>query len=196
MRSKKATLKSITERDGISSGYSFRGKIKAFPNGNLRVIQLKDMENGYTTIGDACIFIDEHSVKDKYFLKSGDILFVSKGANNFASVFQPKDAIPSVASSVFYVIKVDPSKAIPDFVAWYINQNPVQHYFQTNAMGTYSLNINRETVENIPVQLPSLQIQEKIAKVAQLAQQEQYIYTQLKEKRNQLVEAQLLSSIN
>jgi len=196
MRSEKVTLKSIIERGGIASGFSFRGKIKGSLNGNLRVIQLKDMENKYTSIGDTCIFIDEHSVKDKYFLKSGDILFISKGANNFASVFQPKDKIPSVASSVFYVIEVDPSKANPNYVAWYINQNLVQQYFQTNALGTYSLNINRETVENIPIQLPSLQTQEKIAKLALLAQQEQYIYTQLKEKRNQIIEAQLLSSIN
>ncbi len=195
MQSKKTTLKSITERDGIASGYSFRGKIKGSPNGNLRVIQLKDMENDYTSIGDTCIFIDGHNVKDKYFLESGDVLFISKGANNFASVFHAKDTIPSVASAVFYVIKVDPSKASPNYVAWYINQNPVQYYFQTNAMGTYSLNINRETVENIPIQLPALKIQENIAKVAQLAHQEQYIYTQLKEKRNQLLEAQLLSSI-
>ncbi|MCG2420083.1 restriction endonuclease subunit S [Aequorivita sp. F47161] len=196
MTSKKTVLKSIIKPGGIASGYSFRGKINGSPKGNLRVVQLKDMENEYTSIGNDCTFIDAAEVKEKYYLEKGDILFISKGANNFATVFELDDVLPSVASSVFYVIKVDALKAEPNFVAWYINKSKVQQYFQEYAVGTYSLSINKEVVENIPLQLPPLEIQIKIAKVAMLAQKEQYIYKSLKEKRNQLLEAQLLESIN
>lgn len=189
-------LKSITKRGGIASGYSFRGKINSSPKGNLRVIQLKDMENDYTSIGNDCIFIDAAGMKEKYYLEKGDILFISKGGNNYAIVFDLDDVLPTVASSVFYVIKVDASKADPYFVAWYINKTPVQQYFQEHAAGTYSLSIKKEVVENIPLQLPPLAMQKKIAKVAQLAQKEQYIYKTLKEKRAQLLEVQLLQSLN
>lgn len=188
-------LKSIVQPGGISSGFSFRGKIKASPRGNLRVVQLKDMENEYSVIGKDCTLVDGKDIKEKHYLQLGDILFISKGANNFAIVFERQDDIPTVASSVFYVIRIDASKADPHYVAWFINSVGVQQYFQAYAAGTYSLSINREVVEGIPIILPPLDIQRKIAKVAKLAQKEQYIYTALKEKRNQLIEVQLLKSI-
>lgn len=193
---KKRLLKSIIQPGGIASGYSFRGKVLPSTNGDLRVVQLKDMENAYSTIGKNCTLITGGDIKEKYFLQKGDILFISKGTNNFAVVFELEDEIPTVASSVFYVIKVNASFADPDYVAWYINTGYTQKHFQAHAVGTYSLNINREVVENIPVQLPSLEIQKKIATVAQLARKEQYIYTSLKEKRNLLIENQLLKAIN
>jgi len=196
MSSKKTVLNSIIKPGGIASGYSFRGKINGSPKGNLRVVQLKDMENDYTSIGNDCTLIDADEVKEKYYLEKGDILFISKGANNYAIVFEHDDAMPSVASSVFYVIKVDTLKADPHYIAWYINKTEVQQYFQAHAAGTYSLSINKEVVEDIPIQLPSLEIQKKVANVAKLAQKEQYIYKSIKEKREQLIEVQLLQSIN
>ncbi|QAA80817.1 hypothetical protein EI546_03325 [Aequorivita sp. H23M31] len=196
MRIKKTVLKRIVISDGIVSGYSFRGKIKGSLNGDLRVVQLKDMENDYSDIGNDCTYIDGSDIKEKYYLEVGDILFISKGANNFATVYDLKDGVATVASSVFYVIKVDTAQANPYYVAWYINKKRVQQYFTTHASGTYSLSINKEVVEDIPLMLPPLDIQRKIAKVAELAQKEQYIYTALKEKRNQLIETQLLKVIN
>lgn len=196
MKSKKTLLKRIVISNGIASGYSFRGKIKGSLNGDLRVVQLKDMKNDYSNVRNDCTYIDGSDIKEKYYLEMGDILFISKGSNNFATVYDLKDGVATVASSVFYVIKVDTSKANPYYIAWYINKKRVQQYFTTHASGTYSLSINKETVEDIPLILPPLDIQRKIAKVAELAQKEQYIYTALKEKRNQLIETQLLKVIN
>lgn len=196
MRSEKTLLKRIIIPNGIASGYSFRGKIKGSLSGGLRVVQLKDMENDYSDIGGDCIFIDGSGIKEKYYLEVGDILFISKGANNFAIVYDLKDGVATVASSVFYVIKVDTAKANPYYVAWYINKKKVQQYFTTHASGTYSLSINKEVVEEIPLQLPPMKVQGTIARAAKLAQKEQYIYNALREKRNQLLEAQLLKSLN
>lgn len=195
MSAKKISLKSIAIPNGISSGYSFRGKIEHIPDGDLRVVQLKDMENEYSSIGDECTFVDGNDIKEKYYLQNGDILFISKGANNFALVYELEDGISTVASSVFYVIKIDTALADPHYIAWLINGEHTQQYFQTNATGTYSLNINRKVVEEIPITLPPLKVQKKIAKISKLAQREQFIYTLLKEKRNQLIEAQLLKAI-
>ncbi len=196
MVSEKVLLKSIVTPGGISSGYSFRGRVQGVPNGNLRVVQLKDMEHEYSSIGSDCTFVDGSDIREKYYLEVGDILFISKGGNNYASVFKLDDDIPTVASSVFYVIKVDSTKADPYYISWLINTVEIQHYIQANATGTYSLNVNRQVVEEIPIILPSLEIQQKIAKVAKLAQREQFIFTSLKEKRNQLIEAQLFKAIN
>src|SRR5690554_1851704 len=138
MMSKKVLLKSIITPGGISSGYSFRGRVQGVPDGNLRVVQLKDMEHDYSSIGSDCTLVDGSDIREKYYLEVGDILFISKGTNNYASVFKLDDGIPTVASSVFYVIKVDSTKADPYYISWLINAVEIQHYIQANATGTYS----------------------------------------------------------
>lgn len=195
MSQSKVKLKSLVSYSGIFSGYSFRGKITSSKGGDLRVIQLKDIENDYTQIGNDCIFVNKSQVKDKYYLKDGDLLFTSKGANNYAIPFCANDNFPSVASSAFFVIRLDEKKANPNYVAWYINQKKVQQYLESQATGTYTTSINRETIENIPILLPSISEQEKIANIAALAAREQNLYHQLIEKKNQLIRTQLLTSL-
>lgn len=195
MRQKKVKLKSVVGYSGLFSGYSFRGKITPIQDGDLRVIQLKDVKNDYTTIGNDRIFVNKNQVKGKYYLKEGDILFISKGANNYAIPFYADDNYPSVASSAFFIVRLDETKANPNYVAWYINQLKVQQYLESQATGTYTTSINRETVENIPILLPSISHQKKIAHIAALAAKEHYLYNQLFKKKNRLIHTQLLSSI-
>lgn len=195
MRQNKVKLKSIVSYSGLFSGYSFRGKITPAKQGDLRVIQLKDVENDYTTIGNDCIFVNKNQVKGKYYLKDGDILFISKGANNYAIPFYADDNYPSVASSAFFIVRLDETKANANFVAWYINQSKVQQYLESQAMGTYTTSINRETIENIPILLPPISQQKKIANIAALAAKEQNLYNQLLEEKNRLIRTQLLTSI-
>ena len=195
MNSKKVILKSILSYQGLTSGYSFRGKIKHIYNGGVRVIQLKDFENNYTDIGNDCYFVDSDMIKSKYYLKSGDILFTGKGTNNFALVFRSKDDIPTIASSALFVIKVDQNLANPNFIAWYINQSKVQNYFKTNEAGTYNTSINKTTLEETPIVLPSLEVQSKIAKIANLHNQELALSNKIIELRNKLTTTQLLNSL-
>lgn len=193
MQSKIVNLKSILSYRGLSSGYSFRGKIKHIHNGGVRVIQLKDFEDNYTSLGDDCYLVDSDKIKNKYYLEVGDVLFTSKGTNNFALVFKEIDNIPTIASSAIFVIKVDRNKANPDFVAWYINQSKVQNYFKTNEAGTYSTSINKTTLEETPIVLPELEVQNNIAKIANLHNQELALSNKLIELKNKLTTTQLLN---
>src|SRR5680860_421108 len=195
MKARKNKIKSLVAYGGIFSGYSFRGKITPDKGGDLRVIQLKDNENDYTEIGNECISVNKSQVKEKYYLKEGDILFISKGANNYAIPFYADDNYPSVASSAFFVVRLDETKATPNYVAWYINQKKVQQYLESQASGTYTTSINRETVENIPILLQSISQPDKIANIAALAVKEQNLYNQLMEEKNRLIRTQLLTSI-
>lgn len=193
MQSEIVNLKSILSYQGLSSGYSFRGKIKHVHNGGVRVIQLKDFEENYTYIGDDCYFVDSDMIKSKYYLTPGDILFIAKGTNNYALVFKGFDDTPTIASSALFVIKVDINMANPDFVAWYINQSKVQNYFKTNEAGTYNTSINKTTLEETPIALPTLETQTKIAKIANLHNQELALSNKIIELKNKLATTQLLN---
>ena len=110
-------------------------------------------------------------------------------------MYKPKDNTESVASSAFFVLRINQEKANPNYVAWYINQRKVQKYLESQATGTYTTSISRETIENIPVLLPSIEQQNKIAEIASLASKEQNLYTQLIENRSRLIQTQLLTTL-
>lgn len=195
MQSKIVNLKSILSYQGLSSGYSFRGKIKHVNNGGVRVIQLKDFEDNYTSIGDDCYLIDSDKIKSKYYLTPGDILFISKGTNNYALAYKGVDDTPTIASSALFVIKVDENLANPNFIAWYINQSKVQNYFKTNEAGTYNTSINKTTLEETPIALPSLELQNNIAKIANLHNEELAISNKIIALKNKLTTTQLLNTL-
>ncbi len=197
MQSKNTILKSILQGSGISSGYSFRSKIEDDVNGQLKVIQLKDLINDYTVIGEECYRVSAEGIKDKYILKEGDILFISKGQNNKAIAFSSNNAQSKyIASSALFVIEVNRKEANPKYIAWYLNQLPVQNYLKQNLTGTYTPTINRKVVENIPLKLPSLKEQFKIAALGELTTKEKLVYTQILELRELLINNQLLNHIN
>ncbi|GAA0751697.1 hypothetical protein GCM10009433_02000 [Psychroflexus lacisalsi] len=195
MKSNSVLLKHILTHKGLSSGYSVRGKISNKPDGGVRIIQLKDFNDDYTSIGQDCFQLEASKIKPKYYLDNGDVLFIAKGANNYALVYEKKDRIPTIASSALFVIKIDKNIANPKFVSWYINQHEVQNYFKTNEAGTYVTNINRKTIEEIPIQLPSLSIQDKIANVAQLHVIEKQLTIKINDLNDKLITSQLFNQL-
>ena len=195
MKNKVVELKSILNEEGLSSGYSFRGKIRQISNGEIRVIQLKDFINDYTAIGNECYLISADKIKPKYHLENGDILFIAKGTNNYALVFNSIDNIPTIASSALFVIKVNKKVADPHYLAWYINQNPVQNYLKTNETGTYVTSINKATVEHIPIKLPSLDLQKQIARLAKLHIKEKQLTAKITNLKESLITNQLLNTL-
>lgn len=195
MRIKNTTLAKVCKE--ISSGYSFRSKIEDDPLGTLKVIQLKDFVNEYTAIGVECCRVSLEGIKQKYILRKGDILFISKGQNNNAVVFSESNNDDLyIASSSLFVISVDTNIVNPDYVAWYINQLPVQNYIKQNLAGTYTPTVNRKVVENIPLKLPNIEVQSKMAALGALAIREQTLQSQVKHLREILINNQLLNHIN
>jgi len=189
MQTKNVNLKSILKKGGLASGYSFRGKIQHIYNGGVRIIQLKDFINDYTAIGEECFLIAAEKIKPKYYLETGDILFIAKGTNNFAVVFEQLDDLPTIASSALFVIKVDKKIASPEYVAWYINQSLVQNYFKTNEAG------NKTTIEEIPIALPSLNLQKQIATISLLYKKEKSILAEVTALKDTLITNQLLNTL-
>lgn len=190
-----ADLKSVLSEGGLSSGYSFRGKISRIPDGEIRIIQLKDFMNDYTAIGSECYLIDGKKIKPKYYLENGDILFTAKGTHNYAMVFETIDEIPTIASSALFVIKVNKIRADPHYIAWYINQKTVQNYLKTNEAGTYVTNINKSAVAGIPIALPSLKLQKQIAQVARLHLKEKQLISRINTLKETLITNQLLNTL-
>jgi restriction endonuclease S subunit len=190
--SNKISINSVLH--GLFSGFSFRSKVKNDPEGNLSVIQMKDLEAGYTRIGADLTMISSANISAKYLLQKNDILFISKGWNNFAVEYQPNLHM-AIAASAFFILRPDPAKVFPSYLAWYINQLPVQKYLKEKTAGTYIPNVNKDTLEGIMILLPPMDVQKKIVMIDNLRKQEHELLKEISLKRKALVSTALLMSI-
>jgi restriction endonuclease S subunit len=191
---KKEKVSLTTLLTGIHAGFSFRGKVKSDPSGDLSVIQMKDLENDYLSIAHGLTKIQSGKINGRY-LKHDDILFLAKGSNNFAIVYDlglPK----AIAASAFFILRPDHYKIIPAYLAWYINQPSVQQFLKGNMAGTYVPNINKSTLEAIMIALPPKAVQEKIVHIDRLRKKEQALVNQIMEKRALAIRAALLDIVN
>lgn len=179
----------------LFSGYSFRSKVVNDPGGDMEVIQMKDLEDGYSRIGNELTKVDSSTIRQKYVLQKGDILFLAKGANNYAIEYD-LDLPKAVAASAFFVLRPDLEKITPGYLAWYINQKTVQQYLKENTAGTYIPNINKNTILGINIQLPEKEIQEKVVKIEFLRKREYLLTSELLFKREKLISYKLLKMIN
>lgn len=178
----------------VHTGYSFRGKISHDKKGDTFVVQMKDLTNEYRSIDNCQLLIDGSGIGEKHLLRRGDILFISKGANNYAIVYN-KDYPKAIATSIFFVMRPKSNEIVPAYLTWYINQRPAQQYLETGLEGTYIRNINKKTISELPIELPALEVQHTIAELYQLEIQEGQLLKEIKEKRERLLNAQLLNSI-
>ncbi|MEQ8906405.1 restriction endonuclease subunit S [Ekhidna sp.] len=174
----------------LFSGYSFRTKVKHDPEGEVSVIQLKDLDSDYTEIGSSMSLVSSDSISSKYFLKAGDVLFISKGSNNYAIHFDKDGSY--VAASAFFVLRPKVDKVDSRYLAWYLNQKHIQQYIKDNRAGTYVPNVNKGTIESLQIDIPPINIQKIIARISFLQNREYLLMNELMAKREQLISNQLL----
>ena len=181
-------LKNITT---ISSGQTFRKKVENNINGQVWVIQMKDLNKSYTSIAQTPVLVKKQDVSQSQLLKKGDVLFLAKGNNNKAFVFQ--ESHPAVAVSLFFIIKTDKSKLLPEYLAWFLNQKDTQHLLKSTREGSTVSSIKKVTLENLLIPLPSIEEQKYIAKIYALHTKEEQLVLKLTEKRNNLIDTLLIN---
>lgn len=183
-------LKDISE---VFSGHTFRERIENNPGGDCFVIQLKDLDLPNQKIKSLPHLMKSEGIYEKHFLQPGDILFIAKGSNNYALTFH--EGYKAIAASVFFIIRTKSEKINPFYLSWYINQPPAQEYIHKGKEGTMVTNIGKNTLENLPVEVPSLDVQKKIAKLHELMQKEIFISEAILKKKKLFIEKGLLTTI-
>jgi restriction endonuclease S subunit len=134
------------------------------------------------------------SSKD-WFLKSGDILFMARGARNFSVLI---DRLPGnvVAAACFFIVRISDFEILPKYLCWYLNQSPVERYLKRfSGRAVHMPVVRRAVLENIDIPLPPIKTQKQVADITALMTQEQDLYKKLAEKRKYLTTEICLNSI-
>ncbi|MBN1547830.1 MAG: restriction endonuclease subunit S, partial [Syntrophaceae bacterium] len=127
-----------------------------------------------------------------FILKSGDVIFMARGARNF-SVILKVIPNPVLAAACFFIIRVANENVLPDYLCWYLNQIPVERYLiQHSGRGVHMPVVRRSVLENIDVPVPAIEIQKKVVELNALVREEKALLNDLAEKRNELITAACL----
>lgn len=98
------------------------------------------------------------------FLHSGDILFVGRGSHHYAAIYSGQFD-KAVSAPHFFVIRIKSSYVMPEFVGWQINQYSVKRYFEKASEGSVAKSINRSSLEQVAIPLPSTQQQQSLLRL-------------------------------
>lgn len=170
----------LTDLAKIGSGYPFRGKVKAAVDSDASVVQMKDVANDLSVNWDTCVKSNLTGKKKPEWLEHQNILLASRGSHNYAVyIDETISSIKAVAAPHFFVIKADKARIKPEYLVWYLNQLPAQHYFAQNAEGSQTKSIRRALLEGLEVSVPSLTEQHKVIQLTQNIKQQNHLAQQL-----------------
>lgn len=182
-------IRSLAGLAHVQSGHPFRGSVPPVPGGNAFALQMRDisLDNGVAWNGLVQTQIDGRKAPE--WLQSGDVVFVARGARNFAVCLQDVP-LPAVCSQYFFLLRVKASSGLlPDFLAWQINGAPAQRYLASNAEGSDQLSIRRGILENLSIVVPPITKQRLIVALANQAIQEKKILEGLIRNRQRQLDA-------
>lgn len=186
----------IGEHASVRAGHPFRGTVPEDRDGSAIVVQMRDVSPLDGINWKHTVRANLHTRKEPDWLQEGDIIFVARGARNYAFCI---DALPgpTVCSQYFFLIRLHDMQALlPEFLAWQINQQPAQRYLTKNAEGTDQRSIRRGVLEALPISVPALDQQRRVVGLAGMAHQERKLMESLIQNRDLQMRALVTRLLN
>ena len=173
----------------IRTGFQVRSRLTSIDPGTHKIIQMRNisLETGQIKPDvEFCKVSPSMRSIDRYLLKSGEVLFLTRG-NKHPATLITEEFVDFVAAGQFMILTINTESCLPEYLCWYLNSPDSKRYFQREARGTAVQIIPKTTLENLLIPLPDLQTQEHIVALGRLALKEEQLLESLKEKRKQLI---------
>ena len=180
---KKKHLQDIAE---IFSGYLFKEILKNDENGDIRVIQLKDVNDEGEINLNNLFRVSLDNVNDRLYLKKNDIIFKSKSTNHSSAII-PDVSGKIIASSHFLALRVTEDEVLPDYLLWYLQQEFTMDYFRKKSGHRLIRLINKKLLGGLEVKIPSVAHQHEIVQLNDLFRKEKKLTTEILEKKEQMI---------
>ena len=197
-----------------------KGKVVGVDHGDLCMVQPANVLNGKLVKGKL-IDRSELNIQHHHFLRSPSVLFVCKGSQPKAVVFEGNTE-PTVASSSFLVLHPEsPKKAAkriqqepwtnwesaerawapkktwenisldPHYLCWWLNHPATLDHIKRFSSGSVIKAVTIRQLKELPVALPPLEVQRDIARLAELQRQEEIALQKLTELKKQYYQEEI-----
>jgi restriction endonuclease S subunit len=187
----KLTLKDLAT---VSAGQFFR----PVNNGTLRYILAKNIgDNGEFIYSSTPTLLNDDQTS-KHILTPGDIVFISKGTKNIATLIT-STLQPSVASSSLFVIRMMQTnlhKILPEYLVWYLNSERAQAFFKSQQRGSDLQYISKGTLQALEISLPNTKQQHAIVHIAKLRIEEKRIFERIQKLKESKLQQQISNALN
>ncbi|MBU4478195.1 MAG: restriction endonuclease subunit S [Candidatus Omnitrophica bacterium] len=193
MRKEKSKVR-LEEITDIISGHLFKNRISTDDEGNVSVIQLRDVTDEGNILYNQLSRVKLGKIGEDRFIKKNDIIFKAKSNKRIAALVG-RDVEGLVATGHYFIIRELSPEVKPEYLVWFLNNSLVQKYFDSHARGTRIPIINKEILGNVEIIIPDIKTQEKIVAVNELYVKEKILIEQISEKRKLLVDTILNSAI-
>ncbi len=166
--------------------------VKEVPEGAVCYLQVSDFSGVEGEFLLPKPTLEVNSKIESHLLLEGDLIFAAKGTSNFCAVFAERMG-KVVASSSFLVIRIiDRAIITPDYLCWILNRADSLTFFKINATGTSIPSIGKTLVEEFGIDIPTVQVQQRIVEIDRLQRREQRLYRQISDMRSKLTQQQLI----
>lgn len=186
----KTTLATIAE---VRMGYSFRSRLETHAEGDVAVIQMKDIDDANLLYPEGLVRVQMPDLKDRHLVQAGDLLFRSRGVTN-STALVGGGLGRAVLAAPMLLIRPQTDVFEPAYLQWFINHPSTQATLAAQAAGTSVKMIGKGALDQLKVVLPPLEKQRRIVEVAQLASREAALLEELRGRRKALLEGILLRS--
>lgn len=180
-------MKKLSQICTIQTGFTARGRLESAEHGSIFALQLRDIPPNASIPWKSLIRMELGNVPERYFVRSGDVVFRSRGERNTAAVVDQSLPGPTLAVLPLMILRPDTQLVSSAYLAWAINQAEAQRQFQEEAQGTSLRMVSRSSLEKLQIPVPDFQTQQKILEIDALAQHEHALTLQLATKRHELM---------
>lgn len=170
----------------IRVGHSFRSRIQDDPQGDIRVLQIRDVRSGVEILPNALPRMAWTANSRPPLLKQGDVVLPSRGDRYDAALI--RDQAPMIASGQLYIVHPSHPGLSSEYLCWYLNQPESRNYLLKNRAGTGIPTLSRPVLGDLPMPVPSLPTQRKIVELQRLWQREQSLTQQLLTNRQKMLD--------
>jgi restriction endonuclease S subunit len=150
----------------LISGYTFRESIENVSNGDIFVIQGKNVgSNADILNSDGLVNISSKFLRNPSFLQYNDILIVARGSGpgSFRSAIFTSDTKNVMASSSVHIIRITDVTVLPKFLCLFLNSPEGQKAVsQIVTGGSYIQSILLKNLATLEIPIPSIHTQKII----------------------------------
>lgn len=168
---------------------------KPIQRGKIVYLQAKHFDENGELTKKLYPDLNVNSKIEKHLLTKGDVLFAAKGTKNFATWYE-SDKIPAVASTSFFVIRLNDINVLPGYLTWFLNHPDTQALLKNQARGSSIASISKAVLSELEIPLPNIQKQKLILKIFKLRNKEKKLKQQIEDLRERKIQYLLINAIN
>ncbi len=143
------------------------------------------------------ITIKSHAIQMNYKYKGEEyVLIIAKGASFLSAVYDGSYK-QAVASTVFLIARInDPTKVMSEYLSWFLNTPTTQSFLFSTARGTSIPSINKKTLLELDIPIPSMKKQQLIIELEGLRKNEKMLKGKIEELKENRLNQLILNAIN